>query len=384
MAPARKAASLSGVERRAVELDTIASVLPIDRRDELAELLTDHDIETLRHLVNEGMGANTLRAITSDLAYIEAWALAATKRSLSWPAPEALLLKFVAHHLWDPEKRVTDPDHGMPAEVDENLRGQKFLKSTGPHAPATVRRRLANWSTLTKWRGLDGAFASPPLKSAIRLAVRAAPRKRQRKSAKAVTGDVLAKLLATCTTDNLRDVRDRAILMVAFASGGRRRSEIAGLRVEQLTEEPPIEVADGTPLPSLAIHLGRTKTSNGEHDDVVYLTGRPVEALNAWLSMAKIDKGSVFRGIGRWGSVSKRALDPQSINAILKQRVEMAGLDAGEFSAHGLRSGYLTEAANRGVPLPEAMEQSRHRSVQQASGYYNNATRRNGRAARLL
>jgi hypothetical protein len=27
-------------------------VLPIDRRDELAELLTDRDIETLRHLVD--------------------------------------------------------------------------------------------------------------------------------------------------------------------------------------------------------------------------------------------------------------------------------------------------------------------------------------------
>jgi hypothetical protein len=173
MAPAKKAASLTGVERRAVELDTIASVLPIDRRDELAELLTDSDIETLRHLVNEGMGANTLRAIMSDLAYIEAWALAATKRSLPWPAPEALLLKFVAQHLWDPQKRASDPDHGMPADVDENLRSQGFLKSTGPHAPSTVRRRLANWSTLTKWRGLDIAFASPPLKSAIRLAVRA-------------------------------------------------------------------------------------------------------------------------------------------------------------------------------------------------------------------
>ncbi len=384
MVSARKAASLSGVERRAVELDTIASVLPIDRRDELAELLTDHDIETLRHLVNEGMGANTLRAITSDLAYIEAWALAATKRSLPWPAPEALLLKFVAQHLWDPEKRAVDPDHGMPADVADNLRAQGFLKSAGPHAPATVRRRLANWSTLTKWRGLDGAFASPPLKSAIRLAVRATPRKRQRKSAKAVTGDVLAKLLATCSTDNLRDVRDRAILMVAFASGGRRRSEIAGLRVEQLTEEPPIEVAGGPPLPSLAIHLGRTKTTSGEQDDVVYLTGRPVEALNAWVLSAKIDKGSVFRGIGRWGTVSKRPLDPQSVNAILKQRAEMAGLEPGEFSAHGLRSGYLTEAANRGIPLPEAMEQSRHRSVQQASSYYNNSTRRSGRAARML
>ncbi|NSZ61055.1 tyrosine-type recombinase/integrase (plasmid) [Agrobacterium tumefaciens] len=381
---AKATTSQTSAERRAEELDTIASVLPLERRDELAELLTDQDVETLRHLVNQGMGDNTLRALTSDLAYLEAWGLAATGRSLPWPAPEALLLKFVAHHLWDPEKRATDPDHGMPDEVDDNLRRQGFLKSTGPHAPDTVRRRLASWSTLTKWRGLDGAFASPALKSAIRLAVRAVPRQRRRKSAKAVTSDVLAKLLATCATESLRDVRDRAILMVAFASGGRRRSEIAGLRLEQLTVEAPIEIEGGPPLPSLVIHLGRTKTTTGEADEVVYLTGRPVEALNAWLATAKIDKGSVFRGIGRWGTVSKRALDPQSINAILKQRAEMAGLDRGEFSAHGLRSGYLTEAANRGIPLPEAMEQSRHRSVQQASSYYNSATRRSGRAARLL
>lgn len=381
---AKTKTSLTAVERRAEELDTIASVLPMERRDELAELLTDHDVETLRHLVNQGMGDNTLRALTSDLAYLEAWGLAATGRSLPWPAPEALLLKFVAHHLWDPEKRAADPDHGMPDDIDDGLRRQGFLKSTGPHAPDTVRRRLASWSTLTKWRGFDGAFASPALKSAIRLAVRAVPRQRRRKSAKAVTGDVLAKLLATCATDGLRDLRDRAILMVAFASGGRRRSEIAGLRLEQLTVEAAIEIEGGPPLPSLAIHLGRTKTTSGEEDEVVYLTGRPVEALNAWLAAAEIDEGSVFRAIGRWGTVSRRALDPQSVNAILKQRVEMAGLESGEFSAHGLRSGYLTEAANRGIPLPEAMEQSCHRSVQQASGYYNSATRRSGRAAQLI
>jgi integrase len=374
----------NSIDRRAYELDTIAAVLPMERRDELAELLTDKDVETLRHLINQGMGDNTLRALVSDLAYIEAWGLAATGHSIPWPVPEALLLKFVAHHLWDPEKRGADPGHGMPKDVDESLRRQNLLKSTGPHAPATVRRRLANWSTLTRWRGLEGAFASPALKAAIRLAVRAVPRTRRRKSAKAVTGDVLAKLLATCATESLRDVRDRAILMVAFASGGRRRSEIAGLRIDQLSVEGPIEVADGPPLPSLAIHLGRTKTTSGEQDDVVYLTGRPVEALNAWIAAAKISGGSVFRGIGRWGTVSKRALDPQSVNAILKQRAEMAGFERDEFSAHGLRSGYLTEAANRGVPLPEAMEQSRHRSVQQASSYYNNATRRSGRAARLL
>ncbi len=330
------------------------------------------------------MGANTLRALTSDLAYLEAWGLAATGKSLPWPAPEALLLKFVAHHLWDPEKKETDPDHGMPAGVTNNLRAQKFLKSTGPHAPDTVRRRLASWSTLTKWRGLDGAFASPALKSAIRLAVRAVPRQRRHKSAKAVTGDVLAKLLATCANDSLRDVRDRAILMVAFASGGRRRSEIAGLRLEQLTVEAPIEMPDGPPLPSLAIHLGRTKITTGEEDDVVYLTGRPVDALNAWMTAAKIDKGCVFRPIGRWGTVARRALDPQSVNVIIKQRVAAAGLEPEAFSAHGLRSGYLTEAANLGIPLLEAMEQSRHRSIQQASGYYNSASRQSGRAARII
>src|SRR6218665_1676503 len=93
---------MSAVDRRAQELDTVAAVLPMERRDELAELLTDQDIETLRHLVNEGMGENTLRALTSDLTYLQAWSLAATGAALPWPAPEALLLKFVAHHLWDP------------------------------------------------------------------------------------------------------------------------------------------------------------------------------------------------------------------------------------------------------------------------------------------
>ena len=56
-------------------------------------------------------------------------------------------------------------------------------------------------------------------------------------------------------------------------------------------------------LPSLAIHLGRTKTSGADQDDVVYLTGRPVEALDAWLLASKIETGSVFRKIDRWGNV---------------------------------------------------------------------------------
>src|SRR3954452_3409887 len=57
--------------RRALELDTLSAILPMDRRDRLAELLTDEDVATLTHLAREGMGANTLRALASDLAYLD-------------------------------------------------------------------------------------------------------------------------------------------------------------------------------------------------------------------------------------------------------------------------------------------------------------------------
>ncbi|RVC87505.1 integrase, partial [Mesorhizobium sp. M2A.F.Ca.ET.017.03.2.1] len=87
--------------RRAEALDALESVLPFDRRDFLAELLTDDDVATLRHLAKEGIGDNSLRALASDLGYLEAWCQASTGEPLPWPAPEALLLKFVAHHLWD-------------------------------------------------------------------------------------------------------------------------------------------------------------------------------------------------------------------------------------------------------------------------------------------
>ena len=380
--------NVDDVVRRATELDALDAILPFDRRDRLAELLTDEYVATLKHLANEGMGANTLRALASDLAYLEAWCLLAASITLPWPAPQSLLLKFVAHHLWDPVRREQDPDHGMPRDVENGLRMQGLLRATGPHAPATVRRRLTSWSILTRWRGLDGAFSSASLKSALRLAVRATGRPRQRKSQAAVTGDILAKLLATCATDRLADIRDRAILLTAFASGGRRRSELANLRVEDLVDEEPV-LADpldenSAHLPCLTLHLGRTKTTDAEDDAIALLIGRPVTALKLWLSRAQIETGPVFRKIDQWGNVDRRALTPQSINLVVKSRCKKAGLDPEKFSAHGLRSGYLTEAANRGVPLQEAMQQSQHKSMSQAAAYYNEQDRKRGKAARLL
>ena len=46
----------------------------------------------------------------------------------------------------------------------------------------------------------------------------------------------------------------------------------------------------------------------------------------------------------------------------------------GKYSTHGLWSGFLTEAANQEIPLQDAMLQSRHRSLAQASAHYNEAS----------
>ena len=377
------------VLNRAEELDALDAILPIDRRDQLATLLTDEDVATLKHLaMEEGMGANTLRALASDLGYLEAWCELATGSALPWPAPESLLLKFVAHHLWDPVERAEDRTHGMPDNVEVGLRTKGLLRADGPHAPDTVRRRLTSWSILTRWRGLPGAFSAPSLKFALRLAVRASARPRRRNSKKAVTGDVLAKLLSTCAGERLVDLRDRALLLTAFASGGRRRSEIADLRIEDLVDEESVHAdprnAASPLLPCLTVNLGRTKTTTADDRAHVILIGRPVDALKRWIAEASIEAGPVFRRIDQWGNIDRRALTPQSVNLILKSRCKLAGLDAEMFSAHGLRSGYLTEAANRGIPLQEAMQQSLHKSVTQAASYYNNAERKNGRAARLI
>ena len=84
-----------------------------------------------------------------------------------------------------------------------------------------------------------------------------------------------------------RRCRDLAILLLAFASGGTRRSEVARLRVEQLRDEPPARVDPHDPkspaLPGLAIQLGRTKTADADEEGRVLLVDPPVGRFtNGW------------------------------------------------------------------------------------------------------
>jgi integrase len=361
--------------RRAKQLDALSAVLPMAAADRYAEVLTDADVATLKHLADTGMGANTLRALASDLAYLEAWCRAATGRPLPWPADPELALKFIAHHLWDPDQKTIDPAHGMPDDVVEDLWARKILKVRGPHAPKTVSRRLSHWSTLHQWKGVEPPFDHPGIRKALRLAMKASGREPQRKSRKPVTRDVLERLLATCSGSRAIDLRDRAILLVAFAAGGRRRSEVATLRHSQISVVDPIKLRPADPasltVPCVRIALGRTKTTTAGQGTFVFAAGRAAVTLHEWMHAANITSGPIFREVRKDGSIGANPLTPQSVNLILKKRCRMAGLDPADFSAHGLRSGFMTQAGRDGIPLVDAMRQSAHKSVQQAAGYYD-------------
>jgi integrase len=60
----------------------------------------------------------------------------------------------------------------------------------------------------------------------------------------------------------------------------------------------------------------------------------------------------------------------------------MAGLDE-KFSAHSLRSGFLTEAGRQGVPLGETMALTGHRSTASLIGYFRQ-TIIDSKGARLM
>jgi hypothetical protein len=162
---------------RESELEALAGILPFDARERLATLLTDDDVATLKHLARTGMGANTLRALASDLGYLEAWCRAAMGEALPWPAPVALPLKFVAHHLWDPAERETDPNHGMPQAVIDELRGLKLLRVEGPACGcdrAAPPRPLVDPASLPRPRRTAARRCrSPPGPAAARVAARA-------------------------------------------------------------------------------------------------------------------------------------------------------------------------------------------------------------------
>ena len=191
----------------------------------------------------------------------------------------------------------------------------------------------------------------------------------------AITRTELEAMLSTCD-GSLEGLRDRALLCFGFASGGRRRSEIAAADMRDLRK-----VGEGGYI--YRLEHSKTQQAGVKADSTPDkpILGRSAEALSAWLEATRIDEGAIFRRI--WKNRLGPALLPGSVAAIVKRRARLAGLE-GDFGAHSLRSGFVTEAGKQGVPLPAVMAMTEHRSVASVVGYFQAGAAEDNPAARLL
>ena len=320
--------------------------------------LSDIDEAALTELYRRGTPANTLRAWERDLAYLAAWKMAAFGKPLAWPEDEKVALRFILDHSRD----LTD--HPGPArDVALELIALGLRVALACPAPATLDRRIASWQAFHRMRNLVSPFAGPLVSQARQKARRANARPRLPKSPKPVTRDILEALLASCD-DSCRGIRDRAMLMLAFASGGRRRSEISALNVEDIGRDD--FAANGL----LWLRLLETKTTRKDQAPRLPLKGRAARAVVHWLETTGLTQGPLFRPVSKSDRPLPRRLASDALRTILRHRLVMAGLPVDFATPHGLRAGFLTQAALDGAPLAAAMKLSLHRSAVQAQKYY--------------
>jgi integrase len=71
------------------------------------------------------------------------------------------------------------------------------------------------------------------------------------------------------------------------------------------------------------------------------------------------------------------------VRLIVQARAQLAGLDPA-FSAHSLRSGFVTEAAAQNIPMAETMALTGHRSPASVLGYFRKGEVLHMRGAALL
>jgi integrase len=307
--------------------------------------------EKLKRVIIDGTPPNTKLAYSSDMRYFWTWCSV-----IEWtdepimPVPQEIVAKFVVDHL-----------EGLDAEIEEEMIARDAKAKRGPHAIATIDRRVSALSTYHKSKGYTSPCNEPLISELMTKARKAAARRGAKPlKKKAAIKEILDRMIETCDQGTLIDIRDKALLFFGWSTGGRRRSEIVSAVFENLEERGD----------AFVYQLGVTKTDQEGEGNIVPVAGRAADALKQWLENGQIDNGPLFRSVDRHGNVSKAALSDKAVALIVKKRIKMAGLNPKLFAGHSLRSGFITESGIQGKSLLEAMKLSGHKTMQVAAGYH--------------
>lgn len=315
-------------------------------------------------LLRQGESANTLRSYRAALRYWAAWHVLRYGKAIALPVSEATVVQFIVDHAERPAPSgglVTE----LPESIDMALIESGFKGKRGAPALSTLTHRVAVLSKAHQIGGAPNPCEQPRVRDLLSK-VRRGYAKRGALSQKrpALTREPLEAVLETCD-DSLTGMRDRALLLFAFSSGGRRRSEVTAATMENTRRERAGYVF--TLQTSKTNQAGRERTDNDKP-----IVGRAADALAAWLAQSKITTGAIFRRVRRGGVIGE-PLSAAAVRDIVKKRCRLAGL-SDAFSAHSLRSGFVTEAGRSGIPLGETMAMTGHRTTASLVGYFQSAT----------
>ena len=260
----------------------------------------------------------------------------------------------------------------LPSTADAIAR---YLADYAPTlAINTLRQRLA---ALSRWHA-DQGFADPTKSPLVRQvlkgirSIHAVPEKRARPLELAVLQQIdqwldVAIGNAQRSGDRpalLRQTRNRSLMLLGFWRGF-RSDELVNLRVEN------IEV---TPGQGMACYLGRTKGDRQLQGRVFKCPALsrlcPVTAFNAWIDLAGLTEGPVFRKIDRWGNVADESLHADSLIPLLRSLFAEAGVESPEeYSSHSLRRGFAGWTRASGWDIKELMEYVGWKDVKSAMRY---------------
>ncbi len=184
---------------------------------------------------------------------------------------------------------------GLPATRATIVAYADTLATAGQKV-TSIQRKLSSIGVAHGMMGLE----NPCRSAAVHHAVRAIRKERgvARRQAFAVRlGDdtkalpsaiTLRALLAACG-DDPPEVRDAALLSIAY-DGGLRASEVLAVRVEDIGA---LEDGSGT------LWLSRSKTDQAGEGAFVYLSPETMQRVARWCDIATITGGTVFRQIQR-------------------------------------------------------------------------------------
>ncbi len=331
--------------------------------------------DAVRELLAEAAAENTTRSYATALRYWAGWFSARYGRELTLPVPEAAVLQFVVDHV---QRRSADGDLAweLPVAVDQALVAAGLKAKPGPWTLNTVRHRVAVLSTAHRLKQVPNPCEQPAVRTVLSRAARAAVKRGVRPRKKtAITLPELEAMLATCD-DSLEGHRDRALLSFAFASGGRRRSEVAAADMRDLRR-----IGDNGYIYRLEHSKTQQSGATASSTPDKPVLARAALALEEWLDAAGITDGAIFRRL--WKTRVGPALSPAAVGEIVQRRAHLAGLE-GDFGGHSLRSGFVTEASRQGVSLPAIMQLTEHRAVSSVVGYFQSGGAATNPAARLL